>query len=127
MIEGVKHSPPLFKETKMARCEDFPCCGHEMGCCPDFDQSGRQLNMICVCGARLSINNRSSICNGCLNDDEDNRDAVRHFDEDDEPRSDDFDDGDVDADFDASEDYHDDLPYYGDDFHDDGEFFSPEY
>ncbi len=26
-------------------CEDFPCCGHEPGCCPDFDESGRQLNM----------------------------------------------------------------------------------
>ena len=28
-------------------CEDYPCCGHEAGCCPDFDQSGRQLNMRC--------------------------------------------------------------------------------
>ena len=35
----------------MARCEDFPCCGHELGCCPDFDEeTGEQLNMICVCG-----------------------------------------------------------------------------
>jgi len=50
----------------MARCEDFPCCGHELGCCPDFDESGRQLNMVCICGAKLPVNNRSSICDSCL-------------------------------------------------------------
>jgi hypothetical protein len=48
------------------RCEDYPCCGHEPGCCPDFDESGEQLNMRCVCGAMLPINNRSSICDSCL-------------------------------------------------------------
>lgn len=48
------------------RCEDFPCCGHEAGCCPDYDASGRQLNMICTCGAVLPITNKSSICNECL-------------------------------------------------------------
>lgn len=52
----------------MPRCEDFPCCGHEPGCCPDFDpESGRQLNMKCTCGATLPINSRYSICDGCLN------------------------------------------------------------
>ncbi len=50
----------------MSRCEDFPCCGHELGCCPDFDESGRQLNMKCVCGATVPIESRSSICDGCL-------------------------------------------------------------
>lgn len=50
----------------MARCEDFPCCGHELGCCPDFDESGRQLNMVCVCGAKLPITSRYSICEGCM-------------------------------------------------------------
>jgi len=50
----------------MARCEDFPCCGHEAGCCPDFDESGRQLNMVCVCGAKLPVNNRYSLCDTCL-------------------------------------------------------------
>jgi hypothetical protein len=50
----------------MARCEDFPCCGHELGCCPDFDESGRQLNMVCTCGAKLPITSRFSICEGCL-------------------------------------------------------------
>lgn len=50
----------------MARCEDFPCCGHEMGCCPDYDESGRQLNMKCVCGATVPLNSRYSICRGCM-------------------------------------------------------------
>lgn len=51
----------------MPRCEDFPCCGHEAGCCPDFDpETGKQLNMRCTCGAKLPVNNRSSICNTCL-------------------------------------------------------------
>ena len=48
-------------------CEDFPCCGHEAGCCPDFDESGQQLNMICVCGAELPADNPVSLCDGCLN------------------------------------------------------------
>lgn len=51
----------------MARCEDFPCCGHEMGCCPDFDpETGAQLNMKCVCGASVPLTSRSSLCQGCL-------------------------------------------------------------
>ena len=50
----------------MARCEDFPCCGHELGCCPDYDEAGRQLNMVCVCGAKLSVNRASSLCDHCL-------------------------------------------------------------
>jgi hypothetical protein len=50
----------------MARCEDFPCCGHELGCCPDFDEGGKQLNMRCVCGAELPVNARYSICDGCM-------------------------------------------------------------
>ena len=48
-------------------CEDFPCCGHERGCCPDYDEAGRQLNMKCTCGATLPINSRYSICDSCLN------------------------------------------------------------
>ena len=52
----------------MSQCEDFPCCGHELGCCPDFSESGEQLNMICVCGAKLPIDNPVSICDSCLRD-----------------------------------------------------------
>lgn len=50
----------------MSRCEDFPCCGHEPGCCPDYDAGGRQLNMKCVCGATVPLSSRSSLCDGCL-------------------------------------------------------------
>jgi len=50
----------------MARCEDFPCCGHELGCCPDFDDAGRQLNMKCVCGATVPLSSPTSLCDGCL-------------------------------------------------------------
>ena len=51
----------------MAYCEDFPCCGHELGCCPDRDpETGEQVNMKCTCGAVLPLNNPYSICNGCL-------------------------------------------------------------
>jgi hypothetical protein len=46
----------------MAKCEDYPCCGHEVGDCPD--SSGR---MKCVkCGKRLSKNAASSICATCI-------------------------------------------------------------
>lgn len=48
------------------RCEDWPCCGHEDGCCPDFDENGRQINMKCVCGATLPVNARYSICEDCM-------------------------------------------------------------
>lgn len=49
-----------------ARCEDWPCCGHEAGCCPDFDEAGTQLNMKCTCGATVPLGARSSICDGCM-------------------------------------------------------------
>lgn len=56
----------------MARCEDFPCCGHELGCCPDYDaETGAQLNMKCVCGATVPLNNHSSLCDWCLRDGDD--------------------------------------------------------
>lgn len=64
----------------MPRCEDYPCCGHgpppygDGGGCPDSE--GR---FKCVlCHDTLEKNARSSICNGCLtnmnNDDFDFRD-----------------------------------------------------
>lgn len=56
----------------MARCEDFPCCGHESGCCPNFDKvTGEQLNMKCTCGANVPLTSRFSICDGCMSDDYD--------------------------------------------------------
>ena len=62
-------------------CIDFPACGHEFGCCPDFDESGKQLNMVCVCGKKLPVTARFSICNTCMNSGNDYDDF---FDEDDE-------------------------------------------
>lgn len=50
------------------KCEDFPCCGHEPGCCPDFDENGNQINMKCICGVSLPLNNSTSLCNSCLDD-----------------------------------------------------------
>jgi len=80
----------------MARCEDFPCCGHEPGCCPDFDDAGRQLNMKCVCGATLPIDSRYSICETCMNQDEDGDFEDRDFYDDD--HEDDMTDVEADAD-----------------------------
>lgn len=49
----------------MAHCEDYPCCGHDI--CPDFDpETGKQLNMRCVCGAEVPLGSRSSLCKSCL-------------------------------------------------------------
>lgn len=53
----------------MARCEDWPACGHELGLCPDFDdETGEQINMKCVCGAVLPVDHPSSCCDRCLHD-----------------------------------------------------------
>jgi hypothetical protein len=48
-------------------CEDYPCCGHESGCCPDFDEDGKQINMKCTCGATVPLRSRFSICSDCMN------------------------------------------------------------
>ena len=48
-------------------CEDFPCCGHEPGCCPDFDpETGQQLNMKCTCGAPVPLSANCSLCKSCI-------------------------------------------------------------
>lgn len=45
-------------------CEDYPCCGHDI--CPDFDANGVQLNMRCICGVALPINNNVTLCRSCI-------------------------------------------------------------
>jgi hypothetical protein len=50
----------------MARCEDYPCCGHEAGDCPTIDSNGNRRWTCVECGKRLPLKARSSICNGCL-------------------------------------------------------------
>lgn len=52
-------------------CEDFPCCGHEFGCCPSYDENGKQLDMVCTCGARLPVESRYSICDSCMDSEDD--------------------------------------------------------
>lgn len=53
----------------MIMCEDFPACGHEQGCCPRYE-NGVQMDMVCICGKRLPVDNPVSICNTCLNAEE---------------------------------------------------------
>ena len=55
---GLNRAPLPEHSGVFMSCEDFPACGHELGCCPDYDEHGNQMNMRCVCGARLSINAR---------------------------------------------------------------------
>jgi len=86
-------------------CEDYPCCGHEHGCCPDFDDSGRQLNMRCVCGAVLPLNSRYSCCESCLRDEDEDVDFDEDYDEPDESMDGDFDSGMASAGFGTDEDY----------------------
>jgi hypothetical protein len=50
----------------MARCEDYPCCGHTDGDpCPALDARGRIIPTCCVCGKGLSRRARSSLCASC--------------------------------------------------------------
>lgn len=54
----------------MARCEDYPCCGHgppplgDGGGCPNFDGTYGCVS----CQKKLPKNARSSICESCLRD-----------------------------------------------------------
>ena len=87
------------------RCEDFPCCGHEAGCCPNYDESGVQTDMVCVCGARLPIDNPTSCCDSCLRDG-DGDDAFSDYCEmDDDSMDGDFDSGMASAGHGMDEDY----------------------
>ena len=52
------------KHTKVlteSRCEDYPCCGHEQGGCPDEDGAFGCAS----CGSKMPKGNRSAICNSC--------------------------------------------------------------
>ena len=54
--------PTVFE----SRCEDYPCCGHEDGDCPDRDEHGNETWKCAKCGARLPKGARSSLCNSCI-------------------------------------------------------------
>ncbi len=49
----------------MARCEDYPCCGHEQGDCPTHDKQGRERWTCVECGKLLPVKASSSICKRC--------------------------------------------------------------
>lgn len=49
------------------RCEDYPCCGHEDGGCPDIDRkTGEQTYRCAGCGTKLPPRSPSSLCRDCL-------------------------------------------------------------
>jgi transposase-like protein len=54
----------------MARCEDFPCCGHVnpdgSSDCPRTDSRGRERWKCVECGKELSLRATSSICSSCM-------------------------------------------------------------
>jgi len=55
--------PNLYEKKNVDenRCEDYPCCGHGDGGCPNSDGS---FNCV-FCGRKLPKNARSSMCSGC--------------------------------------------------------------
>ncbi len=104
----------------MARCEDFPCCEHELGCCPDY-RNGVQLNMKCICGAVLPIDNPSSICEACLRSDDEEYIPLDDFDEEfDDSMDGDHASGLASAGYGTDEDYEHNL--YDDFFEGNGDF-----
>ena len=46
-------------------CEDYPCCGHARGECPETDSKGRERWRCVDCGKLLPISATSSICAKC--------------------------------------------------------------
>lgn len=55
----------------MARCEDYPCCGHgppphgDGGGCPEVDSHGRERFRCVRCHTLMEPKAPSAICNGC--------------------------------------------------------------
>lgn len=47
-------------------CEDFPCCGHGPGECPQTDRNGRPVYRCVDCGRPLRRSATSSICERCM-------------------------------------------------------------
>lgn len=97
-----------FPRIAYGRCEDYPCCGHDV--CPLREaDSGVVLAMSCICGKLLPRDAASSICSRCLRyggnepggyDDtfEDEFEPYADSYEDEDEESDDVEDDDIDED-----------------------------
>jgi hypothetical protein len=55
----------------MARCEDYPCCGHgppplgDGGGCPSTNATGQEIWPCAQCGGWMEPGYTSAICEGC--------------------------------------------------------------
>lgn len=60
---SVVHSRKQYKSKGliMARCEDYPCCGHEPNGCPNRDGSFNCAS----CGKKLPKDSTSAVCTRC--------------------------------------------------------------
>lgn len=47
------------------RCEDFPCCGHEAGGCPQIDENGAERFHCARCSVLMAPKARSAVCEPC--------------------------------------------------------------
>jgi len=83
------YSFPESPEINEDSCEDYPSCGHDI-CPPKL--GGRQIAKVCSCGAYLSLNSLTSICESCLRGDDPKGPFEAQEDFDEGPESDENDD-----------------------------------
>ena len=46
-------------------CEDYPCCGHEAGGCPQIDENGAERFRCACCSVLMAPKARSAVCEPC--------------------------------------------------------------
>lgn len=46
-------------------CEDFPCCGHEPGGCPTYNENGEEFFPCACCGSIMPPRATSAVCAPC--------------------------------------------------------------
>ncbi len=51
----------------MAQCEEYPYCGHELGCYPSVrEDSIEPVHRRCMCGAKIPLWNPANACDSCM-------------------------------------------------------------
>lgn len=75
-------------EISIGSCEDYPSCGHDI--CPPY-LGHIQIAVVCVCGALLDKNSRTSLCERCLQGGGSSQGSYLEMDEDDSYDSEDDD------------------------------------